>query len=112
TFAAQESAQKLLLLIRPPRAHAPLQEARFFPDDALVIDHAAPQTLSRAAGAWRLELAPAANARRPLASLSGVLVISGAGGQNEAVRVEAPASGAGGPTAGGGQRPPAQENER
>jgi DsbC/DsbD-like thiol-disulfide interchange protein len=112
TFDAQETPEKVLLLIRPPRSREPLREAYFFPDQPLVIDHAAPQTLSRAGGAWRLELAPAPNARRPLGGLSGVLVTGGQGGHNEAVRVEARPAGAGGHTTGGGQRPPEQEQKR
>lgn len=112
SFDAQEAGQKLLLRIRPPRALEPLREARFFPDEPLVIDHAAPQVLSRAEGGWRLELTPAPNARRPLPALSGVLVLGGAGGHNEAVRVEARRAGAGGQTAGGDERPPARERKR
>jgi thiol:disulfide interchange protein DsbD len=111
TFDAQETREKVLLLIRTPRSREPLREAYFFPDQPLVIDHAAPQTLSRAGGAWRLELAPAPNARRPLGGLSGVLVTGDQGGHNEAVRVEARSAGAGGHTT-GGQRPPVQEQKR
>ena len=112
-FGAQEMPQKVWLVFRPPRSRVPLKDARFFPDQPLVIDHAAPQPLSRGKGAWRLELTPAPNARRPLPALSGVLVIGGAGGQNEAVRVEARILDAGGlKMAGGGQRPPAQEGKR
>ncbi len=110
-FDVRETQEKVSLVIRPPRSREPLHDARFFPDEPLVIDHAAPQTLVRDKGAWRLELTPAPNARRPLAALGGVLVIGGTGGQNEAVRVEARRAGAGG-QAGGDKRPPAQEKKR
>jgi DsbC/DsbD-like thiol-disulfide interchange protein len=112
SFDAQDTPPKLVLGIRPPRAHAPLREARFFPDDPLLIDHAAPQALARAGSGWRLELKPAPNARRPIEALKGVLVIGGAGGQNEAIRVEARTSAVGGQTRGGGTPPPAQEKNR
>ncbi len=112
SFEVQETAQTLRLRIRPPRSREPLRDVRFFPDAPLVIDHAAPQTLSRADGLWQLELAPAPNARRPLSTLSGVLVTGGTGGQNEAIRVEARTSGAGGQMAGGEKRPPAREKKQ
>jgi thiol:disulfide interchange protein DsbD len=112
TFDTRETPQTVSLVIRPPRTHGPLRDAHFFPDAPLVIDHAAPQTLSRDKDGWRLELTPAPNAHRPLGPLVGVLVMGGAGGQNEAVRVEAGRTGAGGQkTAGGGQPPPAQEKK-
>jgi DsbC/DsbD-like thiol-disulfide interchange protein len=110
-FEALDGGERVVLVVRPPRAHAPPSEARFFPDAPLVIDHAAPQALSRAVGFWRLLMVPAPNARRPLGTLSGVLVIGGAGGQNEAVRVEAPTSDTRTPESGWREAPSAQENE-
>src|SRR5258707_10287219 len=68
-FEARETPDRLVLLVRPPRAQAGIRQAYFFPDPGQVIDHAATQTSARSAGSYRLERRPAPNAARPLGAL-------------------------------------------
>jgi thiol:disulfide interchange protein DsbD len=86
-FQTRETPDRIVLVIRPPRAQTEIRQAYFFPDRGQVIDHAAPQSLARVSGGYRLEMTPAPNAARPLA-LEGVLVTEGSGG-SAAVRVDA-----------------------
>lgn len=62
----------------PEGAPAP-KSAWFFPDAALVLDHAAPQALSRADDGWELSLRASPDAPAPPARLSGLLVLDGTG---------------------------------
>lgn len=91
---ASRSAGALSLSFRPPHG-GPAAEAYFFPEEPLVLDHAAPQSLRREAGAYRLELKPSANASPSLERLSGVLVVEGREG-TVALEVNAPVGGASG----------------
>jgi DsbC/DsbD-like thiol-disulfide interchange protein len=109
-FALSEAGPRMVLSIEPPPAAGELRGARFFPEEPQVIDHAAPQALAKAAGGYRLELAPAPNAARP-AALKGVLVYDGPGG-TRAVRVETAAGGTRGRTTGGGGAPPSGREDR
>jgi len=91
-FEARETPDKVVLVVRPPRGQAAIQKATFFPDRGQLIDHAAAQAWTRAAGAtsgYRLEMTPAPNAARPLGALEGVLVTEGSSGATVAVRVQA-----------------------
>ena len=88
---ARETRERVVLVVRPPRGHAEIRQAYFFPDRGQLIDHAAAQTWTRAAGAaagYRLEMTPAPNVARPVGALEGVLVAEGSSGAT-AVRVEA-----------------------
>ena len=87
-FEARDLPAGVVLVVRPPRAHAEIRRATFFPDRGQVIDHAAAQTWARATGSYRLEMKPAPNAARPLVALEGVLVTESSGGTT-AVRVDA-----------------------
>ena len=91
-FEARETPDKVVLVVRPPRGQAAIQKSTFFPDRGQLIDHAAAQAWTRAAGAtagYRLEMTPAPNAARPLGALEGVLVTEGSSGATVAVRVQA-----------------------
>jgi DsbC/DsbD-like thiol-disulfide interchange protein len=88
TFEARETADRFVLVARPPRGQTEVQKAYFFPEQGQVIDHAAPQALARVAGGFRLDMTPAPNAARPLGALEGVLVTEGPSGAT-AVRVAA-----------------------
>jgi thiol:disulfide interchange protein DsbD len=87
-FETGETPDRIVLVMRPPRAQTEIRQAYFFPDRGQVIDHGAPQSLARASGGYRLEMTPAPNAARPLGALEGVLVIEVSGGST-AVRVDA-----------------------
>jgi DsbC/DsbD-like thiol-disulfide interchange protein len=87
-FEARETPERLVLVVRPPRAQAEIRQAWFFPDRGQVIDHAATQVWARSPGSYRLEMTPAPNAARPRGALEGVLVTEGSGGSS-AVRVDA-----------------------
>jgi DsbC/DsbD-like thiol-disulfide interchange protein len=87
-FEASETPERVVLVVRPPRAQAEIRQAYFFPDRGQVIDHAAAQTWARAGASYRLEMTPAPNAVHPLGALEGVLVVEGSGGST-AVRVDA-----------------------
>jgi DsbC/DsbD-like thiol-disulfide interchange protein len=91
-FDTKETPDRVVLVVRPPRGQAAIQKATFFPDRGQIIDHAAAQAWTRAAGAtagYRLEMTPAPNAARPLGALEGVLVTEGSSGATVAVRVQA-----------------------
>ena len=93
TFESRETPERIVLVVRPPRAQGEIRQASFFPDRGQVIDHAADQAWTRApgaAGSYRLEMTPAPNAPRPLGggALEGVLVVESPGGRT-AVRVDA-----------------------
>ena len=95
TLFARETADRWVLVIRPPRAEGPLRTAYFFPERGQVLEHAAPQKLARGRDSYRLELLPAPNAPRG-ELLTGVLVVETAGGRTAAVRVDATIDGRGG----------------
>jgi thiol:disulfide interchange protein DsbD len=87
-FETKETPDRVVLVVRPPRGQAEIRQASFFPDRPQVIDHGEAQAWVRTAGSYRLEMAPAPNAARPLGALEGVLVTEGSGG-TIAVRVDA-----------------------
>lgn len=71
---AQASAETVALAFQPPAGITP-RAARFAPEVKQLVDYARPQRLLRGPdGAWRLELAPAANPSIP-ERLTGVLVV-------------------------------------
>lgn len=108
TFDASETAAGLELAMRPPKAMGSMPQAYFFPEQPEVLDHASPQKLTRTAAAYRLALAPAPNAARPPARLTGVLVVHDPGGTARAVRVDAPVAN----KRTGGVAPPAMEERQ
>jgi DsbC/DsbD-like thiol-disulfide interchange protein len=77
---AKAAPSMIALTFRAPRGEAP-GEAYFFAAQPLVIDYAAPQPLRDVEGGHRLELAPAANAQKPLTRLVGVLLTEGRAGR-------------------------------
>jgi len=92
TFEARETPAGFQLILRPPKAWGPLRQVYFFPEKPALLDHAAPQKLAPMGAGYQLELTPAANAARPLAALTGVLVVQGVGGEARALRVDTPAT--------------------
>jgi thiol:disulfide interchange protein DsbD len=95
-FAAHVAADGTLWLAAP---NLQLREATFFPAEPGVIDQDVAQTLRVTAQTVQLALKPA---KKPLASLAGVLALTDAGGQTEFLAVNAtPAPVPAGPPAGG-----------
>lgn len=93
TFESRQTPERVVLVVQPPRSQGEIRQASFFPDRGQVIDHAAAQAWTRAAGAagsYRLEMTPAPSAPRPVGegTLEGVLVVESPGGRT-AVRVDA-----------------------
>jgi thiol:disulfide interchange protein DsbD len=105
TFEASEKGGGIELVMRPPKTTGALREAYFFPEEAEVLDHAAPQTLAGTAAAYRLTLKPARNAGRAPARLKGVLVVHDPRGTARALRVDAAVAN----KTAGGVAPPATE---
>lgn len=83
----RETGSGASLVLKPGPEGAP-RSAYFFPERAGLVDHAAPQKLTRDGDGSRLDLTLDANAARPLGGLDGVLVAEGAAGP-QAFRVAA-----------------------
>jgi thiol:disulfide interchange protein DsbD len=90
TFEAADTGSGVELRLRTPGTWGSVEKAYLFPEAPALVDHAARQTLSRAGTAYRLELAAAPEAARPLPALKGVLVVHDQAGAARAVRVDAP----------------------
>jgi thiol:disulfide interchange protein DsbD len=88
TLRATAGAQALRLMFRAPRAAA-VDQARFLPDQRLLLDHAARQYLKSKDGTYVLELARDLNRVQPVERLTGVLVTQGRG-RTQAVQVDIP----------------------
>jgi thiol:disulfide interchange protein DsbD len=72
---AARSAGSYTLALRPPEGHRPaLDGAVFFPAEKPVLDHAAPQPVSRQSDAYLMALQQSAYASSPVDTLRGVLV--------------------------------------
>jgi thiol:disulfide interchange protein DsbD len=84
-----------LVLSGPEFSPGTLRKADFFPDEAVgpLIDHAAPQPLTVANGALRIDLKAAGRVDAPMpAVLTGVLVLTDMAGRRDAFGIEAPLS--------------------
>jgi thiol:disulfide interchange protein/DsbC/DsbD-like thiol-disulfide interchange protein len=92
-FEAHVAPDGGLLLSGRELSGATVRDAWFIPDDAGVIDQAAPQTVSVAAGSLRLGLAPG-SLFRPGAALTGVVALRDPGRQDSYYHVEAAPGGA------------------
>lgn len=96
TVEAARSSGSYTLAVTPPQGHSPdLEGAQFFPTEKEVLDHAAPQPLSRAENARLIALQQSSYADEPVDTLRGVLVAPqgtslDSGGQVRAMRVAAP----------------------
>lgn len=107
TFDAADGQTGLELQLRPPKTWGAIEQAYFFCEQTQVVDYAAPQTLGSEASGYRLDLAAAPNAARPVARLQGVLVAVSTEGGTRAVRVDAPVG-----KKIGGPRPSPKEEKR
>lgn len=87
-LSARVETNALQVSLHPPAA-VRMERAYFFPAERSTLDHAAPQTLRREAGAYHLTLARDPNRAAPLTRLSGVLVTDSAGGP-AAVEIDIP----------------------
>ena len=96
TVEAARSAGSYTLALTASGAHQPdLNGAYFFPDDGEIVDHAAPQPLSKQGDTYLLAVQESPYARTPTDTLSGVVVApEGASwsgpSEHRALRVEVP----------------------
>jgi thiol:disulfide interchange protein DsbD len=96
TVQAARSSGSYTLAVSAPDDHRPsLDEAYFFPSEKEVLDHAAPQPVSRADDAHLIALQQSSYAEKPADSLRGVLVAPegvtwDAAGTVRAMRVNVP----------------------
>jgi thiol:disulfide interchange protein DsbD len=75
TVEASRSADSYTLAFTATGSHTPdLSGAYFFPDEGEVVDHAAPQSLSRQGNSYLLAVHASDYARAPADTLSGVVV--------------------------------------
>jgi thiol:disulfide interchange protein DsbD len=88
SMALRESGPGASLVLKPERTGDALRSAYFFPERPGLVDHAAPQKLTRQGDGFHLDLTLDANAARPLDGLDGVLVAEGPAGPR-ALRVSA-----------------------
>lgn len=77
--AARRAGDELFLRFRLPVGSPAPKSAWFFADESLVVDHAAPQPLTREGDSYELSLPPAPEAAVPPSRLSGLLVLDGLG---------------------------------
>lgn len=79
---------RVLLALGPPAGIPLPAEAYFFPEQAEVVDFAAPQTLAATASGFRLEMKAVPNPIQPFPGLTGVLVVRGSQGRPLALAIE------------------------
>jgi thiol:disulfide interchange protein DsbD len=86
-LTAEAGPRAISLGFRLPKGTRP-RDPYFYPDQPLVVDHAAAQGLERDGDGYRLTMTPALNAPAPPNRLTGVLVFQDGGKAATAVRVD------------------------